>query len=78
MTLPKITGFLSIQRGSHRTFSAGVDTVKGFNFAVLKFRDFLMGTFRGCFHFADFDFETSSIFILFPWQIQVGYTRVLS
>ena len=32
-------------------------TVKGFNFAVLKFRGFFMGTFRGCFNFADFEFS---------------------
>ena len=31
-------------------------TVKSFNFAVLKFRGFLMETFRGGFNFADFQF----------------------
>ena len=35
--------FLSIKKGSRRAFAAGVDTVKGFNFAVLKFRDFFDG-----------------------------------
>ena len=29
-------------------------TVKGFNFAVLKIRGFLDGTFRGGFNFADY------------------------
>ena len=32
------------------------NTVKGFNFAVLKFRDLLDETFRGGFNFAEFEF----------------------
>ena len=34
--------------------SCFVHTVKGFNFAVLKIRGFLDGTFRGGFNFADY------------------------
>ena len=33
-------------------------TVKGFNFAVLKVRGFLDGTFRGGFNFADYSIAT--------------------
>ena len=35
-----------------------LNTVKGFNFAVLKVRGFLDGTFRGGFNFADYSIAT--------------------